>query len=563
MSTNIATRSEFGALISELINISSDYQQTASQLHTELSVLPQQVENFSVCVPVIGMFSAGKSSLLNAWLEQELLPEDQDATTAIATEIHYAGTASMRVILDNGGSCDVSSLPQDAEEANSSDIPDGDYAICTSNSKRLKQLREITLVDMPGTDSDIKRHTEALFRYANKGVAYLLVLDAGSGTIPASLLTFLGELDLSDKALLIAIHKSDKYTDEHLEDVENNVLIQCKDLHCPPPHLIRTSIREDDTPERVHNLLMQLNTEHLCVSSFSPKVTQLGERLGKHIETLRDNSELDTFEITKKIQSLMEASRDIEETIKREEHKLSQELRTRTLENIVTDVSRELNQNLDELCEIAEVGDQQILTNKVTGIVNRVCEESIQRNISASIDVLLAKVEESVSLSSEGIASTLKFSVEGASSVMEGILQVVKKGGATYKTVTTILAITSGVVMPVIELLIIFLPDILKFFSNPEEQRRKQIREKLTSDVFPKIKSQIRKELQKQIPEIEKDILQGLRAEWDGRLNETISALSACREEKVTEETDWKQSQIVYNNDIKTVSTLLERLTTH
>jgi predicted GTPase len=194
----MSSRIEFESLIKELSGVSHQYINTLPQLESELNLVPQKMNEFSVYIPVIGMFSAGKSSLLNAWLEKDLLPEDQDATTAIATELHFAQNTSMRIFLDDTESKEVSQLPQDAEQANADEVSNGAYAVCTTNSARLKQLNGIIPIDMPGTDSDIQRHTEALYRYVHKGNAYLLVLDAGSGTIPASLMAFLNELNLMD-----------------------------------------------------------------------------------------------------------------------------------------------------------------------------------------------------------------------------------------------------------------------------------------------------------------------------------------------------------------------------
>ncbi|MGO1297144.1 MAG: dynamin family protein [Vibrio sp.] len=551
---------EFKEQIIKVSETSNSYKGSLLQFESELNDITRGIEQFTAYLPVIGMFSAGKSSLLNAWMENDLLPEDQDATTAISTELHFAPETTMKIIQEDGSSCNVVNLPSDAEEANMEDVSKGVYAICTVDSARLQSLKGIIPVDMPGTDSNIERHTEALYRYAHKGNAYLLVLDAATGTIPASLMAFLSELDLSNKMLLIALHKSDKYSVEHLEDVKGGVLNQCSDLLGITPNLIFTSDRDEDTPERLQKMFTGLNVEQLCISQFTPDFNKLTLRLLNHIEDIRNSSELDTTQLTKKMQSLLEVNLDIENTIKNEEATLSQQLQTTTLNNVINDISSELYQNLDILCEMADSGDQHTFTNKITGIVNRVCEESLQRNVAANIEVVASKIEKSVSISSEELANTLRTGVTGANHVMEGILKVVKEGSKTYRTVTIVLAITTSVVMPVIELLIIFLPDIIQYLSNPEEKRRRIIREKLVNEVFPKVKSQIRQELKKQMPEIEHDILQQLRDSWQQRIEDAKSALDACRKQKEDQEKDWKLQQQSCNQDIKKLRQILETI---
>lgn len=500
---------------------------------------------------------------MNTWLNETLLPEDQVASTAIATELHYAEKNIMYVVSKDGDHIEVPFLPQNAQDANSSMITNGDYAICTSHSDKLLEARHLILVDMPGTDSGIKRHTEALFRYAHKGIAYLLVIDPIDGTVPNSLISFLSGLNLEHKSLLVALSKSDKYTEEHLNMVEESVRTQLSAFHTLPLKLIRTSDRDSDTQRRFHKLLMELNHDELCINTYRLQVIVLAHRLINHIETIRDNSELDTYEISKKIQELIEVKREVERAFEREVHKLSHELRTHTLENIIIDVSRALNQNVDELSDILARNDQQTFANKVSSIVDQVTKESLQKNISMNIDVFLGEINKSLSLSADDISQTLKVSAEGVKTLTEGIIEVVKNGGTAYKIATTILAVTTSVVMPLIELVIIFLPDIIQAFSNPEEERQNVAMEMLTNKIFPKIRAQLRQELSYQIPKIEQEILKELQNEWQNRIEESNTALEVAKSKKTLKESNWKQMQEQYNSDIKTINELLNIFETY
>jgi GTPase SAR1 family protein len=553
-------RNEFEQCLGELSGIGARYRETAPEVFAKVSELPGQMAGFTVCVPVIGMFSAGKSSLLNAWLGHKLLPEDQGATTALATEIRYGADTSMQIALADGSRREVPHLPQNAEDANAPLASEGEYAICTTSAERLRQLRGVVPVDMPGTDSGIERHTKALYRYAHKGVAYLLVLDAGTGTLPASLTAFLSELNLEGKPVLVALHKSDKYLKEDVAKVEAEVRRQCRSLAYPDPVVIHTSSRDPETPERLHGCLARLDADRLCVSSFAPTAANLSERLAQHVTELRDSSTLDTAAITKKLQELLEAEREIEATFKREERRLSQDLRSRTLENVVSDVGNELSRNLDDLCALAERGDESALNTRITGIVNRVFSESIQRNTKANLEVFLGKMEETISISAADLVKTLHASAKGVGALMEGICKFTEKSGNLYKLASTILAVTTNIVMPVVELLVIFLPDIFSFFMGDREgQKRNQIREKLSGEIIPKIKSQVREDLKQKLPDMEKEILENIRAEWQGRMMETQAALEACRREKETEESGWKEAQARFSGDLKALEALRER----
>ena len=52
--------------------------------------LKSNVENFKVRVPLIGAFSAGKSSLINALIQKKLLCVEIDPASNLATEISFS-----------------------------------------------------------------------------------------------------------------------------------------------------------------------------------------------------------------------------------------------------------------------------------------------------------------------------------------------------------------------------------------------------------------------------------------------------------------------------------------
>ena len=55
----------------------------------QISVLKERVENYKFVVPVVGAFNAGKSNLLNVFMQRNILPIDNNQKTAVATELHY------------------------------------------------------------------------------------------------------------------------------------------------------------------------------------------------------------------------------------------------------------------------------------------------------------------------------------------------------------------------------------------------------------------------------------------------------------------------------------------
>lgn len=63
----------------------------------------------------------------------------------------------------------------------------------------------------------------------------------------------------------------------------------------------------------------------------------------------------------------------------------------------------------------------------------------------------------------------------------------------SYQGLATVLAVTTSVVNPLIELAIIFLPQILSFFN--EGRQRDQLRQKVTNEIIPSVKRELRDRL--------------------------------------------------------------------
>ena len=73
-------------------------------------------------------------------------------------------------------------------------------------------------------------------------------------------------------------------------------------------------------------------------------------------------------------------------------------------------------------------------------------------------------------------------------------------GGRTgYRVIATTLAITTSIVIPLLELVIVFLPDIIEFFRK--RQQKEEIRNQLIGTVIPSVKRKIRNELPKHFDE--------------------------------------------------------------
>ena len=130
----------------------------------------------------------------------------------------------------------------------------------------------------------------------------------------------------------------------------------------------------------------------------------------------------------------------------------------------------------------------------------------------------------------EKISQTTKEFLQKAQNGLVDFSEKLKNGenaGKIYKVITTIIGLTTAVVNPLLEIIIIFLPDIISFFTQgyAENKKREQARDQIISNVIPSIKAK-------------------LRSEMPALLNEQISAMIEVVSDKFEEQLRQKEAEI-------------------
>ncbi|EHX10561.1 dynamin family protein [Escherichia coli] len=463
--------------LTRLIGISKEFESTAPQIPNDLCSQLHQLKNFSAYVPLIGIFSAGKSSLLNLWLGQNILPVDQAPTTALATELRYGKQQSLIITLADGTIRKVHYAPQNAQEVNNDATQEDQFACLTFPSSRLRDLQGLIPVDMPGVDSGIKRHVDAFYRYAERGAAFVVVVSAESGTLHASLAAVLHEIALQPVPVILVLTKCDKSTPESLENVEEEIAGRLSDMGCPPQIVMRASRNDQDTAERLQNALLQLNVQDLKITHFSGQILSSASRLKDHIVMLRKSSTLDPSALDAQIYQYERAYQELNDSLARQKRRLSGTLRQETMDKVSGDVHNALVRNLDVLYDCLAQGED-IFQTRTAAIISDVYRTSLNQALRVNLSDIIMNMQNETGGDNIDICSILQNGSQTAVLVLE-TLATVSKGSRWYKLISTALAVTTSVINPIVELLIIFLPDIIKFFPI-----RKNVSENLLSKTY-------------------------------------------------------------------------------
>ena len=209
--------------ISKAILLENALRQVSEEKDTLLSELKEET---GIKVPIVGDFSAGKSSLVNCLLGRNgLLPVDITPETAVAYEIYYSASEKVELYRD-GNKIDEKSI----DSIKQLSVKPGDVANVYVNSPVIKSYQDkgIVLVDMPGIDSGIKEHNDAILHYINKGTAFVLLTDSESGSLRESTLSFITELSKYNLKPAVIISKIDKKPESEVADIKEYVEFQAK-----------------------------------------------------------------------------------------------------------------------------------------------------------------------------------------------------------------------------------------------------------------------------------------------------------------------------------------------
>lgn len=266
-------------------------------------------------IPIVGNFNAGKSSLLNVLLGKgEILPTNIAAETAIPYEL-YPMVGSEHVELYRNGDL-IANVEISAIKSLS--IAPGDVARVYINKTFIRDLvtKGVILVDMPGLDSGIKEHNDAIMHYINNGTAFILLADIETGALTRTTIAFIKELLSYNLCPAVFISKTDQKQDSERRSILNYVKNQVHTEIGTEIYVGEVSAAENRIEDFV-NYISQLNPEILIANKYRYTIFQF---INRQIASLKSqavliNADFDEDEAKRKIKELKDKKKGIEEKL--------------------------------------------------------------------------------------------------------------------------------------------------------------------------------------------------------------------------------------------------------
>lgn len=499
------------------------------------------VENMPLIVPVVGDFSSGKSSLLNKFMGKDILEVNIKPETAVPSELYYSEEE-----YDIGVDKDNNQIKLD--NVKSENIKDYLYIKRYINSDNLKKIEPIILVDMPGFDSPLENHNRAIMSYLDKGIYYMALVPVDAGTITKSMLTQIKNIVNFKKDFSIFITKTDLRSEINIKEVSEEIKNRLEDIDINKDiayinqndiHLFDSMIKELD-PERLFDSVFLDVIKDMCYNKYNS--------INIKIASLKK----DKNENDRTIEALEDSLKEIE----KRKADMIEEIKTNQYEKeaneIVNQVGKELNNNIDSLVNIALSGGSESLKEEILNIIQSVTIEKLGKIIDKlnsdinmqfsndikSLDKILS--DYNINQFSDKILNVIeRFDIQSKIKIMKPESSEEKKDGK-YKTITTTLAVLTDIIPPAIEILIIYLPEIINliFTLVAKSQQKEEARSQILSQI-PSIKIKLRPH-----------IVNVLKKESEERINIISQSLDEELNKKKNE-IEKTQKQFDSNNNIE------------
>lgn len=543
--TSLKIKDQYICNVDEIIKIA-----TSVECPTEnAGSLKQTIKDYELLVPVVGEFSAGKSTFLNSFIGRKVLSVAVTPETAVATELRYSTDEYAEVIIDKGESFDCKRISiEDAAKVEK----DWRCVRLYLNSENLKKIEPLVMVDMPGFDSPRDDHNRAIASYLNRGVHYVVLTSVESGTVTASMKRQIQDIQNMGRGCSFFVSKANLRSEDDVRCIADEVRDQVEDIL---GETVEVKSLGKDAGAELGKLLASIDPDALFTQVFKEAVLQLIDEQSSAVATKIAALKNDREKNKEAIREMEEAK----EKLERKRDRLIAEARSNHYEeetdSITSSVGAAISDEIDRLVDMAMRGANgesisqeinSIVRSAVIPAVNKV-SKGITEKISVNFQMELQSYQQTFSLFDNpeivqkmGLAASqlgdmAKVAVNGISGLAK---TAAKKVGAqaAYKSVVGAIGIATSFVNPLIEIAILFLPEILGFIfgSMSKSQQEQEQREKVRSQIMnaiPKIKRELRAKIEPELQKQSELAIEAISEQFNGNIEEMAENIRKANDE--------------------------------
>ncbi|WP_148571979.1 dynamin family protein [Aliarcobacter cryaerophilus] len=551
----IQTQKKYSDYLQEVKNILKDTNVEISKIN----FYEEKINNTELIVPVVGGFSAGKSTLINQFLGENILSTALTPETALATELRYSENSYIKAIKKDDTFDKYEILEIDIIKEKAKNYK---YIKLYLNNQKLQEIEPLILVDMPGFDAPIEHHNQAILNYLNRGIYFIILTSIEDGNITKSVLREITNIMEFGKDFSFCLSKTNLRTENDIKAVQNIIEDQLKDYFDFNKEIILT---DNSSGLELEKILNKIDIEELFKKVF------LYDLRFNHIENESSiNIILSTLKVSREevLKTIAELENSIKNILNKKEQMIEEaeeKYSNTNIDGIINKITNELNLQKEVLISYA-IANPNNISQEINEIVKNILIPEIRKRIKDVSN----RIVDDFSIELKNLENNLDNSnfdnnwIEKISYSTKNILEKAQNGLSTivderrsketddklYKAITTILGVTTSFVAPIIEIIIIFLPEIVRFISGKakEKQQKEKISEQISISIIPEIKRKLRETIPQIFNDYLKNTIETISQEFETQLERKRQEIIVTQQDKEDNIKDIEQEILKLEN---------------
>ncbi len=519
---------------------------------TECSTLLASVQKQQLVIPVVGNFSAGKSTLLNRFLGSSVLPTAITPETSLATELHYSANERIEAFSNNDEKAESFELNEQSFEVIKENASKYSYLKVYLNNEALKNSAPLVFVDMPGFDSPISSHTHAILEYLERGVHFVILTSIEEGNLTKRMVRELKNLLEFDKGLSFILSKTNLRTPSQVEEISHYIQDQIQDHLDLTTHLIHSN--------KDNNALLEIadkiDAEKLFSALYLKRLKFLNSQLQNSLKSVIESFDYSKEKALEEIQALDLGVKDIEKTYKKLRANLEEEYSSVAVGSVVKKVVGEVREQKSYLATLI-IKWPGNLTKKISSEIESVMQQSLIKNTKLEIEKINLSFSkdfcaEFESLNNTQLSSDLFVNLEHSLELGINALSVI----LSKNQVTRPFALILQGLKPLLKDLLTLLPNIIASFFRNEEKERAKLENLIEVKVIPEVQYNLKKVLPGLFNECLENSLKGLKDRCELEITHKKQEIALAQKEKEKHLNDLEVQKQILENKINALSDL-------
>lgn len=517
---------------------------TAYGIDTDgISKLQKEMSTARVCTPIIGKFSSGKSALVNTILgySRKILKEDITPETAVPAEIVYTDSDDAITIITNDG--ENKHLSVDEYRNYKADANTVKCAHIELRNSFLEKIPDVMLVDMPGFESGFEVHNKAIDNYLPQSLAYIVTFPADDMIVRSSVGNILKELCLHDMPLCVVITKYDKHNDDFEVTFEKMKESLKRFVGDREIKYCKTTSFQGDAEELEEFLKeIQEKSQEILANKYKNLAMPLVDNTQNYLITTLNGSQLSQSELNEKEDTLKKQLSSLNSKFSKEQEDFDLEI-SGCVEEIKSDVQSAME--AEESTLVTMVLNNQSINEHLNSVVRNAVTRSIQSRFIPKVEKYLKRVTKAINSESIGdVNISFAFDADKINKGMAGSIVAVAAGmllGAP------ILGVIAGIFM--------------KLSGDKKREEAKQsIRQKLRSEVYPKVIREVGNGIETAITKQIKLVNTSMEEELTNQRNTLEKAMEDLKQQINDEKTKKENLAIDINADLERIEEIKDDL---